>query len=31
MYISDIISDIYIAESTLLRTEKLVLLRGEAA
>ncbi len=31
MYISDIISDIYIAESTLLRTEKLVSMRGEAA
>ena len=31
MYISDIISDIYIAESTLLRTEKLVAMRGETA
>ena len=31
MYLSDIISDIYIAESTLLRTEQLVALRGEAA
>ncbi len=31
MYISDIISDVYIAESTLLRTEKLVAMRGAEA
>lgn len=31
MYISDIISDTYIAESTLLRTQKLVAARGEEA
>ena len=31
MYLSDIISDIYISESVLLRTEQLVALRGAAA
>ncbi len=31
MYLSDMIAEVYVAESTILRTEKLVATRGEAA